>query len=326
MSGDRSMHRLGRYHPLMARDPSRSSSHPEGTAPWSSAASRHRGRLRLVLAITLTFLMIEVVGGIITNSLALLADAGHLFTDVAGIGLALFAIRIAARPADDERTFGMYRIEILAAVVNAILLFAVSAFILYEAWRRFLDPPEVEGGLMLVVATAGLIANAVSLWLLHDAQRQSLNMRGAYLEVLGDLLGSAAVVVAAGVVALTGSFRADPIASAFVGLLIIPRTWKLLREAVDVLLEGTPKDVDLADVRRHILEVDGVLDVHDLHAWTITSGLNVVSAHVVVAAETDPARVLDELSTCLSEDFDIEHSTFQLETTDRRRIEEASHR
>ena len=182
----------------MARDPSRSDPDPKGPSPWTSAASRHRGRLRLVLGITLTFLLIELVGGIITNSLALLADAGHMFTDVAGIGLALFAIRIAARPADDERTFGMYRIEILAAVANAILLFAVGAFVLFEAWQRFLDPPEVEGGLMLVVATAGLIANAVSLWLLHDAQRQSLNMRGAYLEVVGDLLGSAAVVVAAG--------------------------------------------------------------------------------------------------------------------------------
>lgn len=252
-----------------------------------------------MLGITLTFLLIEVVGGIITNSLALLADAGHLFTDVAGIGLSLFAIRIAARPADEERTFGMYRAEILAAVVNAILLFAVAAFVLVEAWRRFLDPPEVEGGLMLAVATAGLIGNAVSLWLLHDAQRQSLNMRGAHLEVLGDLLGSAAVVVAAGIVTLTDSFRADPIASAIVGLLIIPRTWRLLREAVDILLESTPKDVDLVDVRKHILEADGVLDVHDLHAWTITSGLNVVSAHVVIGPATDPARVLDELCAWL---------------------------
>jgi cobalt-zinc-cadmium efflux system protein len=277
------------------------------------------------LGITLTFLLIEVVGGIITNSLALLADAGHLFTDVAEIGLALFAIRIAARPADEDRTFGMYRVEILAAVINAVLLFAVAVFVLFEAWRRFLDPPDVEGGLMLVVATAGLIGNAVSLWLLHDAQRQSLNMRGAYLEVLGDLLGSATVVVAAGIVALTNSLRADPIASAFVGLLIIPRTWKLLRDAVDILLEGTPKGVDLADVRRHILEADGVLDVHDLHAWTITSGMNVISAHVVIESAADPVRVLDDLSICLSNDFDIEHSTFQLETTDRRRIEQTSH-
>jgi cobalt-zinc-cadmium efflux system protein len=283
-------------------------------------------RLRLVFAITLTFLVIEVIGAIFTNSLALLADAGHLFTDVAGIGLALFAIRIGARPPDEERTFGMYRAEILAAVVNAVLLFAVAAYVLYEAWQRFLDPPEIEGGLMLVVAVAGLVANAISLMLLHDAQRHSLNMRAAYLEVLGDLLGSVAVVVAAVVVTTTGALRADPIASGIIGLLIIPRTWKLLREAVDVLLEGTPRDVDLSEVRRHILETPGVTDVHDLHAWAITSGMSVVSAHVVVGATTDTARVLERLSACLSDDFDIEHSTFQLETTDRRRIEETSHR
>jgi len=310
----------------MAGNPRDSDSMTKETTPWTSGASRHRGRLRIVFAITLSFLVIEVLGAIITNSLALFADAGHLLTDVAGIGLALFAIRIATRPADEQRTFGMYRAEILAAVVNAVLLFAVSVYVLYEAWRRFLDPPEVEGELMLAIAAAGLVANALSLWLLHDAQRQSLNMRGAYLEVLGDLLGSAAVVVAAGIVTATGALRADPIASAIIGLLIIPRTWKLLREAIDILLEGTPKDVDLAEVRRHILEADGVLDVHDLHAWTITSGSNLVSAHVVIGSATDPARVLDELATCLSEDFDIEHSTFQMETTDRRRIEETSHR
>jgi cobalt-zinc-cadmium efflux system protein len=291
-----------------------------------SAASRHTGRLRVVLLITLSIMVAEIAGGWLSGSLALLADAGHMLTDVAGIGLAMFAIRIAARPADEERTFGMYRAEILAAVINAVLLFAVAAFVLFEAWRRFVDPPEVDGGLMLVVATAGLIGNAISLRLLHDAQRQSLNMRGVYIEVLGDLLGSLAVVVAAGVVALTDSLRADPIASAFVGLLIIPRTWKLLRDAVDILLEGTPKGVDLADVRRHILEADGVLDVHDLHAWTITSGMNVVSSHVVIGSAADPVRVLDVLSTCLSDDFDIEHSTFQLETTDRKRIEQMSHR
>ena len=264
---------------LMALDPAQDGSAPKAADPWTSAASRHRARLRFVLGITLTLLLIEVIGGIITNSLALLADAGHLFTDVAGIGLALFAIRIAARPADEERTFGMYRVEILAAVINALLLFGIAALVLLEAWRRFLDPPEVESGLMLVVASAGLIGNAVSLWLLHDAQRQSLNMRGAYLEVMGDLLGSAAVVLAAGIMALTDSFRADPIASAIVGLLIVPRTWRLLHEAVDVLLESTPRDVDLAEVRTHILDADGVLDVHDLHAWTITSGLN-VSPHM----------------------------------------------
>jgi cobalt-zinc-cadmium efflux system protein len=292
---------------------------------FRSTGALHRRRLTAVLALTLSFLVVEVVGGVVTNSLALLADAGHMFTDVAGIALALIAIRLAARPASTARTFGWYRVEILAAAINAVVLFGVAAYVLFEAWRRLMEPPEVSGGLMLAVAVAGLAANGVSLWLLRDAQSKSLNMRGAYLEVLGDLLGSAAVVVAAAVIALTGFQRADAIASAVIGLLIVPRTWKLLKDAVDVLLEATPKGVDVSEVRRHIQEADGVLDVHDLHAWTITSGLNVVSAHVVVREGANPADVLDRLSRCLSDDFDVEHSTFQLETHDRRRVEEASH-
>lgn len=292
---------------------------------FRSAAALHRRRLTAVFGLTLSFFVVEVVGGIVTNSLALLADAGHMLTDVAGIGLALVAIRLASRPASTERTFGWYRVEILVAVINTVVLFGVAAFVLFEAWRRLMEPPEVAGGLMLAVALAGMAANGVSLWLLRDAQARSLNMRGAYLEVLGDLLGSAAVVVAAVVIALTGFEQADAIASAVIGLMIVPRTWRLLRDAVDVLLEATPKGVDLHEVRRHILEADGVIDVHDLHAWTITSGMNVVSAHVVVQQEADPAGVLDRLCGCLSEDFDVEHSTFQLETHDRRRVEEIAH-
>jgi cobalt-zinc-cadmium efflux system protein len=284
------------------------------------------GRLKVVLAITLGVLVIEVIAGAISGSLALLADAGHVLTDVAGIGLALLTIFLAARPATEGRTYGWYRLEILAAVVNAMLLFAVGIWVLIEAWRRFSEPPEIHSGLMLVVAIVGLVANAISARLLKDGQRQSLNMRGAYLEVLGDLLGSAAVIVAAIVIATTGYLAADPIASVVIGLLILPRTWHLLREAVDVLLEATPRDVDLDEVRRHILETTGVSDLHDLHAWTITSGMNVVSAHVVMAESADSGEILDRLGTCLSGDFDIEHSTFQLEPSDRRRIEEAAHR
>lgn len=291
-----------------------------------SAAGIHRHRLVAVFAITATVLVAEVVGGLVSGSLALLADAGHMFTDAAGIGLALFAIWVGARPASEERTFGPYRMEILAAVVNAVLLFGIAGLVLFEAWRRLSEPPEIASGLMLAVASVGLVANAVSLWLLRDAQRESLNMRGAYLEVLGDLLGSAAVVVAAAVIAATGFREADPIASAAIGLFILPRTWRLLREAVDVLLEATPRGIDLGEVRRHILETPGVADVHDLHAWMITSGMNVVSAHVVLANGAEAPAVLDRLCRCLSEDFDIEHSTFQLETRDRRRLEEASHR
>ncbi len=291
-----------------------------------SASGKHKGRLRAVFVITLTVMFAEIVAGLISGSLALLADAGHMLTDVAGIGLALLAIHFAARPATDGRTFGWYRLEILAAVINAVLLFGVALFVLLEAWRRFAEPPDVRSGLMLSVAVIGLAANAVSAKLLSDGQGESLNMRGAYLEVLGDLLGSAAVIVAAVVIATTGARAADPIASVAIGLLILPRTWHLLREAVDVLLEATPKGVDLEEVRRHILETAGVADVHDLHAWTITSGMNVVSAHVVMTGGADPAGVLDQLSQCLAGDFDIEHSTFQLEKSDRRPVEDAAHR
>jgi cobalt-zinc-cadmium efflux system protein len=290
-----------------------------------SAAHASRNRLVTVFVVTVAVLIVEVIGGLASNSLALLADAGHMLTDVVGIGLALGAIWIAGRAPDRARSFGYLRLEILAAVVNAVLLFGVSAFILYEAWQRFSDPGEVTSGLMLAVALLGLAANAISLYLLREAQASSLNMRGAYLEVMGDFAGSAAVIVAAIVIALTGWTRADALASAAIGLLILPRTYGLLREAVDVLLEATPKGLDMDLVRSHILEAPGVRDVHDLHAWTITSGLNVVSAHVVLDQGADPPAVLDHLCTCLAGIFDIEHSTFQLETADRRRLEEIAH-
>ncbi len=288
-------------------------------------AAANRDRLATVLLITLGVFAFELVGGIAANSLALVADAGHLLTDIAGIGLTLVAIWFAGRPANRNRSFGLMRLEILAAVVNGMLLFAVAAFILVEAWRRWNAPPEVESGLMLVVAIVGLLANGGSLLLLRQAQRESLPMRGAYLEVMGDLLGSGAVIVAALVIALTGRVQADAVASVLIALLILPRTWSLLKDAVDILLEASPKGIDLGELRAHILEARGVADVHDLHAWTITSGMNVVSAHVVLEAGANPPAVLDELCGCLSGDFDIEHSTFQLETSDRRRLETAHH-
>ena len=291
-----------------------------------SATAAHRGRLSAVFAITVAVLVVEVAGAALSGSLALLADAGHVLADGAGIGLALLAIRFAARPASPQRTFGYYRLEILAAVVNAVLLFGVAGFVLVEAWRRLTEPPEVASGRMLAVAAAALAANAVSMWLLRDGQQHSLNLRGAYLEVLGDLLGSVAVLAAAAVIALTGFQAADPIASALIGVLILPRTWRLLREAVDVLLEAAPKGVDLAEVRQHLIGTPGVTDVHDLHAWTITSGLPVLSVHVVLERGADAGKVLDGLGDCLAGHFDIEHSTFQLEQPEHRGHEGATHR
>jgi cobalt-zinc-cadmium efflux system protein len=249
--------------------------------------------------------------------LALLADAGHMFTDVAGILLAVLAVTFAARPATLERTFGHYRLEILAAVVNAVLLFGVAGYILIEAWQRWFDQPQVEGGVMLVFAVVGLVANLAGLLVLRAGSKDSLNVRGAYLEVLGDTLGSVAVIAAAVVITATGWTRADVVASVAVALMILPRTWSLLREAVDVLLEATPRGVDLEQVRRHLLDVPGVLGAHDLHAWTITSGLPVLSVHVVAAdealADGGGGRLLDRFAECLAEHFDVEHCTFQLE-------------
>ncbi len=291
----------------------------------ASAAAVNRSRLVVVLVLSLTILVVEVVGAIAANSLALLADAGHMLTDVAGVALALVAIWFAGRPASNGRTFGYLRLEVLAAGANATLLFGVAAFILYEAYQRISQPPEIASGLMLVVAVVGLAANLVSLFLLRDAQRESLNMRGAYLEVMGDVLGSLAVLAAAGVIAVTNWTPADTVASVLIGLLILPRTLSLLRDATNVLLEATPKGIDMDHVRAHIIDAPGVIDCHDLHAWTITSGMNVVSDHVVLAEDADPSTALDALSRCLADDFDIEHSTFQLETGDRRRLEDRSH-
>ncbi len=291
----------------------------------ATAAGGDRSRLQAVFGLTVAVMVVQVVGGLAANSLALLADAGHLLTDVVGIGLALLAISFAARPASEERTFGYLRLEILAAVINAVLLFGVAAFVLVEAWIRWSSPPVIESGVMLAIAVVGLAVNGVSLWLLREARTRSLNMRGAYLEVLGDLLGSCAVIVAAVVIGITGWTQADAVASVAIAIMIVPRTVGLLRDAVHVLLEATPKGMDMREVRAHILDADGVADVHDLHAWTITSGMNVVSAHVVLGEGADGPAVLDELCRCLSGDFDIEHSTFQLETGDRRRLEERSH-
>jgi cobalt-zinc-cadmium efflux system protein len=290
-----------------------------------SAAGAGQGRLLLVLGMVGGFLVVEIVGALLTNSLALLADAGHMFTDAAGIGLALLASWYARRPATAEKSFGYYRIEIFAAVTNAVVLFAVAGYIVYEAIQRFATPPAVVGFPMLAIAAVGLVVNFASLRLLQAGAERSLNMRGAYLEVLGDLLGSVAVMVAGLVIISTGWTPIDPIASVAIAALILPRTWNLLREAVDVLLQATPRGVDLDEVRQHLLRAEDVDDIHDLHAWTLTSGINVVSAHVVMRPGADPARVLDEVCACLTDDFDMEHSTIQLETADRRRLEHAMH-
>jgi cation diffusion facilitator family transporter len=282
-----------------------------------TAAAGRRVRLAVVLALTVAVLVAELVGAALSGSLALLADAGHMATDALGIGLALGAITLAQRPARGRRTFGWQRLEILAAVTNGLLLLGVCAFVVVEAVRRIGDPPEIASGVMLGIAVVGLAVNLAGLALLRGGRGESLNVRGAYLEVLGDALGSIAVIVAAVVIASTGWTPADTLASLVVAALVLPRAWQLLREALDVLLEAAPRGVDLERVRSHMKQVDGVLDVHDLHAWTITSGLPVLSAHVVVSDEAlevgHGGRVLDSLCACLGDHFDVEHCTFQLE-------------
>ena len=281
-----------------------------------------RSRLKVVLAVTVVVVVVEVVGALVSGSLALLADAGHMLTDAAAVAIALSASYVATLPPTSRRTFGLHRAEILAAMVNAVVLLGVCGYLAVEGVRRLLDPVAVETGPMLVFASIGLLANAVSLSLLTARRDASLNMRGAYLEVLGDLIGSALVVVAAVLIMTTGFTRADPLVSLVIAVLILPRALGLLRDAVAVLLETTPAHLDLDDVRDHLREVPGVVDVHDLHAWTITSGMPSLSAHVTVTdaclAERGVGPLLDEFSGCVATHFAVDHATFQIEPQSHR--------
>jgi cobalt-zinc-cadmium efflux system protein len=278
-----------------------------------SPASRNKKNLTIVFCLTAVFLVAEVVGGLLTNSLALLADAGHMLTDVAGLGMALFAIRFAERPATPERTYGYYRVEILAALTNAIVLIGISLYILYEAVERFRNPPEVASGTMLLIALIGLAVNVIGIFILRAGSKESLNMKGAYFEVLSDMLTSIGVIIAGIVMWTTGWYYADPLISAGIGLFILPRTWILLREAVGVLLEGTPSDVNMTALREGISNLAGVSDVHDLHAWTLTSGINAMSAHVVVKSGVSHEEVLASVQKHVTTNFKIAHLTIQVE-------------
>lgn len=278
---------------------------------------RHRGRLLVVLAITLVVLLVEVLGAVVSGSLALFADAGHLLTDVIGLTMAVVAAALARRPATDARTWGYRRAEVVAAAGQAAVLLAVGVFVVVEGIQRLIHPPDVAAGLMLVFGVVGLVGNVVGLLVLAGGRDADLNMRAAFLEVLNDALGSGAVLVAAVVIATTGWLRADAVASLVIGLLIVPRTLRLLAESVNVLLESTPRGLDLTDVRRRLLEQPHVRDVHDLHATQVATGLPVLTAHVVVDDscffDGHLGPMLDELQRCLDRDFDVEHSTLQFE-------------
>lgn len=279
----------------------------------ASTSYKNKGRLKIVLGLTLTYLIAEIIGGILTKSLALLADAGHMFTDVGGLALALFAINMASRPASPEKTYGYYRAEILASLANAVILIGISFYILYEAYLRFLNPPEVQGTAMLIVAAIGLVINIAGMILLKKSSQESLNMKGAYFEVLSDMLTSIGVIIAGIIMLTTGWYYADPILSAGIGLFILPRTWILLKEAVSVLLEGTPKDVNIADLRAGILKLENVEGLHDLHVWSLTSGVNAMSGHISLATNADHSQSLKIINDYIKSNFKIIHTTIQLE-------------
>ena len=278
-----------------------------------SATGRNKRHLTLVFGFTTLYLVVEVIGGLVTGSLALLADAGHMLTDVGGLGLGLFAIRFAERTATPARTYGYYRVEILSAVTNAVVLIGISVYILYEAYQRFRNPPAVEGLGMLGVAAVGLVVNIAGMLILRRGATESLNLKGAYFEVLSDMLSSLGVIAAGLIMWATRWYYADPLFSAAIGLFILPRTWMLLREAVGVLLEGTPSDVNVAGLRTAIAVVPGVTAVHDLHVWSLTSGLNAMSAHAVVAPEAAYDEVLRAVQARVTSDFNITHATIQIE-------------
>jgi cobalt-zinc-cadmium efflux system protein len=274
----------------------------------------HEKKLLLALGLTTAFMIAEVIGAWITGSLALLSDAAHMFTDSAALAISLLAFQIAKRPADRSRTFGYARFEILASTFNAILLFLVAMYILYEAYQRLMTPATIQSTGMLVIAVLGLVVNLISMRLLGSASGESLNVKGAYLEVWSDMLGSLGVIIAALVIRFTGWAWVDSIVAAGIGLWVLPRTWTLLRESMNVLLEGVPNGVDLEKVEQTILAVEGVVTLHDLHVWSVTSGKNVMSVHVVISQSAlNGQKILSQVTTAVSQNHEIGHCTIQLE-------------
>ncbi|MEU9508480.1 cation diffusion facilitator family transporter [Micromonospora sp. NPDC048170] len=288
--------------------------HDHSHGSVANAAHRHRGRLWAAFGLLAGLMVVEAVAAFRTGSLALLSDAGHMFTDVLGIGMALAAIAATRRAdADPQRTFGLYRLEVLAALANAVLLSGVAIYVMIEAVRRFGDPPEVLAGPMLVVAVLGLLANIGAFALLRSGAKESINVHGAYLEVLGDLLGSLGVIGAALLIITTGWWWADPLVAVAVGLFILPRTWRLGRAALRILVQAAPEHLQVTAVRDRLAAVPGVAEVHDLHVWTLTSGMEVASAHLTMAPGAEVGAVLVAARTALHDDFHIEHATLQIE-------------
>jgi cobalt-zinc-cadmium efflux system protein len=279
-------------------------------------ASDSRRRLSVVLVLTAIYMVAEVVGGLLTGSLALLADAGHMLTDVAALALALIAAWFGTRPATSRKTFGYHRLEILAALVNGVALVLISLLIFYEAYLRWSSPPPVRGSVVMFVAAGGLIINLICAWILHSRHEVDLNLRGAWLHVISDALGSVGAIIAGAIMSIYGWYTADPLFSALIAVLIVWSSWQLIREATNVLLEGTPAHINLAAVEDAIMRTEGVDNVHDLHVWTITSGREALSAHVIHGYNVSQPELLKELRTKLLDRFGVDHLTIQMETPD----------
>jgi cobalt-zinc-cadmium efflux system protein len=278
--------------------------------------SSNRRRLTAVLGLTFAYMLAEAIGGFVTNSLALLSDAGHMLADVASLGLALLALWFVARPATAKKTYGYYRMEILAALANGSALVVISLLISYEAFQRIKHPEAVQGFEVMLIAIGGLAINVVSAFVLHSASEQNLNMRGAFLHVIGDLLGSVGAIVAGVVIWKWGWVLADPLISVAMCLLIIYSSWRLIRESVNILLEGTPSHINVRGVAATMQQVSGVNDVHDLHVWTISSGMEALSAHVTIEAGVSHRGVLEALQERLRSEFNIGHVTIQIVSPD----------
>ncbi|BEL05909.1 cation diffusion facilitator family transporter [Actinoplanes sichuanensis] len=288
--------------------------HNHGTHAFFDNSGEHQRRLWSVAVLLTVFMLAETAAAVTTGSLALLSDAGHMFTDVLAIAMTLTAITAARRAGTDSgRTYGLYRLEVLAALANAALLTGVAGFVLVQAARRFTDPPHVPAGWMLLVAVGGLVANLAAFALLRSGARENIGVRGAYLEVLGDLIGSAGVILAAVIIGVTGWTYADPIVAVLVALMILPRTFALGRSAIRILVQAAPEHVDMAEVRERLAAVPGVRDVHNLHVWTLTEGMDVASAHLSLDPRAELSTVLSTAREALHEGFHIDHATLQLE-------------
>ena len=285
------------------------------TETTTSAGNKHNKSLKIVFSITLVYFIVEVIVGFMSNSLALLSDAAHMLTDVAGQVLALFAIWMASKPRNSKKTYGYLRTEIFSALINAIVLIFISGYILYEAWQRFQDPPKVAGFSMLIVASIGLIINLISMKILKSGSEESINIKGAFLEVVADMLSSIAVIIAGIIILSTGWLLIDPIISALIGLFILPRTFGLLKESFDILLEGVPKDVNYDTVEKYISKNPGVDSIHDLHIWSLTSGVNALSGHIIMKPETTITEMNDiifKIKKELNSSYKISHTTLEV--------------